>query len=150
MQAVPEMPEEPVAIGATWLSETTAPMGRFGDMKCKITNKLVSVEKGIARLDQKMEFATDGLNLPGGMTIEVRDAMGYSLIDLSSGMAADSESSMTMVMGMPQGMNPAMSSPGPFFQPNNKLAYTGEDKQKHPTLRITDKNGERIIRAQTR
>jgi hypothetical protein len=32
----------------------------------------------------------------------------------------------------------------PFFQPNNKLAYTGDDRQKHPTLRITDKNDGRI------
>ena len=34
-------------------------------------------------------------------------------------------------------MEPTFSQ---FFQSNNKLAYTGEDKQKHPTLRITDKN----------
>ena len=132
MQAVPEMPEEPVAIGATWLSETTAPMGRFGDMKCKITNKLVSVEKGIARLDQEMEFATDGLNLPGGMTIEVRDAMGYSLIDLSSGMAADSESSMTMVMGMPQGMkmNMAMKTTMKRVDPAAEAAATKQTEAK--------------------
>jgi hypothetical protein len=38
-------------------------------------------------------------------------------------------------------MEPTFSQ---FFQSNNKLAYTGEDKQKHPTLRITDKNDECI------
>jgi hypothetical protein len=28
----------------------------------------------------------------------------------------------------------------PFFDSNNELAYTGDDKKKHPTLRITDKS----------
>ena len=131
MQAVPEMPDEPVAIGATWLSETNAPVGRFGDMKCKITNKLVSVEKGIARLDQKMEFATDALNLPGGMTIEVRDATAYTMVDLSSGMTADSETSMSMVMSMPQGMkmNMAMKTTMKRVDPAAEAAAKKDAKQ---------------------
>ncbi len=79
-----------------------------------------------------MEFATDGLNLPGGMTIEVRDAMGYSLIDLSSGMAADSESSMTMVMGMPQGMkmNMAMKTTMKRVDPAAEAAATKQTEAK--------------------
>jgi hypothetical protein len=32
----------------------------------------------------------------------------------------------------------------PFFDSNNELAYTGDDKKKHPTLRITDKSDGRI------
>jgi hypothetical protein len=125
------MPDEPVAIGATWLSETNAPVGRFGDMKCKITNKLVSVEKGIARLDQKMEFATDALNLPGGMTIEVRDATAYTMVDLSSGMTADSETSMSMVMSMPQGMkmNMAMKTTMKRVDPAAEAAAKKDAKQ---------------------
>jgi hypothetical protein len=32
----------------------------------------------------------------------------------------------------------------PFYESNNELAYTGDDKKKHPTLRITDKSDSRI------
>jgi len=32
----------------------------------------------------------------------------------------------------------------PFYESNNELAYTGDDKKKHPTLRIIDKSDGRI------
>jgi len=97
-QSVPQMPEEPVAIGHEWTTEMPMPMGQMGKLKCTVTNKLVSVEKGLARIDQKLAFATDELELPGGMEISVGEASAFTVVDLSTGMAHDSNSSVTMVM----------------------------------------------------
>lgn len=109
-QSVPQMPEEPVAIGHEWATEMPMPMGQLGKMKCTITNKLASVEKGLARIDQKLTFATDELKLPGGMEMSVGDASAFTVVDLSTGLPHDSNSSVAMVMsGGPANMKMTMT-----------------------------------------
>jgi Family of unknown function (DUF6263) len=108
-QSTPQLPEESVAIGHEWTTEMPMPMGQMGKLKCTITNKLVSVEKGLARIDQKLAFATDELKLPGGMEMSVGEASGFTVVDLSTGLAHDSSNSVTMVMsGGPTNMKMTM------------------------------------------
>lgn len=108
-QAVPTMPEEPVAIGESWTTNMDMPMGQLGTLKCKVANKLISVEKGLARMDQTYEFSTEGLQLPGGMNMQVEAGAGFTVVDLSSGLPADSASEITLSMvGGPGGMEMRM------------------------------------------
>ncbi len=108
-QAVPHLPEAPIEIGHEWTTQMPMPMAQLGSLECSIKNKLISVEKGLARIEQQFAFATDGLKLPGGMTMSVEGATGFTVVDLATGLPHDSGNTMTMVMsGGPTNMKMTM------------------------------------------
>lgn len=110
-QCVPEFPDQPIAIGESWVTEMKMPMGQMGDIHCKITNRLVEVEKGKAKLDQAYEFDTKDVQLPGGMQLKVDKGTGWTLLDLALGLPLDSQSTIEMSMtgGPGGGMNMQMA-----------------------------------------
>lgn len=103
-QSVPEFPDQPIAVGESFVTEMAMPMGQMGEIHCKITNKLVEVKQGEAKLEQTYEFDTKNVQLPGGMQLKVDKGTGYSVIDLAVGLPHDSQSVIEMSMaGGPQG-----------------------------------------------
>jgi hypothetical protein len=93
-QSVPELPDQPVAIGESW--ETTKPlqMAQFGEAQAKVVNKLTEVSGGHARIDMQLTIDTSNLQMPGGGKFKFEKAGGYTVVDFATGAPIDGESTM--------------------------------------------------------
>lgn len=109
-QFVPMFPDQPIAIGEAWTTELELPMGQLGKAVCSIANKLVAVDKGVARIEQSYTIDTSSVQLPGGTKMESEGGSGFTSIDLATGYPVDSENRMTMrVQGGPGGLSMQMT-----------------------------------------
>lgn len=93
-------PEGPIAVGETWQTKLDVPMQQMGTMTATVTNKLLAVDGDVVRLAMTMAFDTSKLELPGTMTMKVKDASGTMTVSLKSPQPLESTSTMTMEMGM--------------------------------------------------
>jgi len=102
-QSFPEFPAEPVAIGGTWKTTSTQAVGQAGEMQIEVTNKLVAVEGGKAKIEQTLKVDTSKLQMPGGMQVTVSDAAGQCIVDAATGVAQSMNSGMKTDMSGEQG-----------------------------------------------
>ncbi|MGE3174946.1 MAG: DUF6263 family protein [Planctomycetota bacterium] len=93
-QNVPELPDQPVAIGESWQTTTEMPMGPTGNAKVTVTNTLMEVGGGRARIRQVMSVDVDDLKVPGGGQMQMDKAEGFTVLDLATGMPIESEMQM--------------------------------------------------------
>ena len=89
------LPEEPVAIGATWQEEVSMSVGPMGKSKVRTKCELQKVEGGKATLGLEMQMDLGDTKMPGGMKMQIEQASGTSIIDLSGWLP---EGTMDMVM----------------------------------------------------
>lgn len=88
------LPEEPVAIGATWEDERSVSMG-VGKSTMKVQYELLKVADGKATLGEVLRMDLSDLKMPGKMKVEVEEASGTAIVGLSSWIP---EGTMHMVM----------------------------------------------------
>jgi hypothetical protein len=75
------LPDEPVAVGATWETEVATPKGSVGEGKMKVKSKLIEVVGSKARIEW-MQTDTDGIDVPGGGNLALK-MRGTVTIDLA-------------------------------------------------------------------
>lgn len=109
-QSIMTWPQEPIAVGGTWVSEYDMPMGQMGKGKAKVTNKLIGVKDNVATLEQTTELTIDSKGMPPGMKLEVTKATGSAKIDLRAAMPLEmiSDIEMKMVGGADSPMDMTM------------------------------------------
>jgi hypothetical protein len=98
-QAVAAWPEQPVGVGDTWQTDMAMPMQAMGELKIKITNKVVAIAAGKVDLDVKMDVDASDVKMPGGMAMTVTKAEGKSKTAFDSMMPIESTQTMVMEMG---------------------------------------------------
>jgi hypothetical protein len=98
-QGFTALPQDAIAIGDTWKSNTEIAMGQMGDVKTEVTNKLLGVEGPVASIEQKLAMDTSTAKVPGNMKLDVTKSEATIKLDLKSGMPAESTQLMEMTMG---------------------------------------------------
>lgn len=109
-QSVPELPEQPIAVGGKWSTELSVGTGQMGAMKVRIDNELATVEGRLARLEQVMTIDPASAKLPAGVVLTSERAQGFTVIDLATGMPQDSQMELVMKVqgGGPQPIDVTM------------------------------------------
>ena len=130
-QTVTQLPDHPIAVGETWKVPQTTEMGELGEMKSETTYKLIAITKDFITLSQTMSFDLDGVQIPGGASLDEMRAIGTSKIDLRTGMPAEMDLTMTTKMGGPMTMVMTMKQTmKPAKKPAAKSAKEGDAKDK--------------------
>ncbi len=123
-QSFTTLPADPIAVGESWTTTRTMPMGQMGTMQTKVTNKLIEVKDNVVTIELKMEMDRAGSKLMPGMKVELIKAEGVAKIDLRNGMPVD----MTMDLNMKMGEVMTMSIRESTKQVEAPAAKTGEAK----------------------
>ncbi len=110
-QSIMTWPQDPIAVGSTWVTEYDMPMGQMGKGKAKVTNKLVEVKDHVATVETTTELTVDATGMPPGLKLEVTKATGSAKIDLRAAMPLEmvSDMEMKMVGGADSPMNLSMT-----------------------------------------
>ncbi|MGE3174947.1 MAG: hypothetical protein AB7O97_20130 [Planctomycetota bacterium] len=109
-EIVPELPDEPVAVGETWRTAVYMPVPVLDRPRVVIENTLVAVGDGRARIrqvvvsDADAERAADE-SVPVSVQVE-----GVLVLDLATGMPAESEVRFTLRETSPDALAPATQS----------------------------------------
>ncbi len=92
------LPEDPVAVGETWEEDTKLSMPQLGEMRTKVTHKLVKLEDSKAYIEQAMQVQIDMDDMPllGGMKFATDACNGSLVVDLATGQIVECTMSMTM------------------------------------------------------
>ncbi len=142
-QAVPELPDQPIAIGDTWETQQVFSSGQAGGMTVKIVNRLAEVGDGRARIDQSLTVIPDAGKMPAGASLTADAASGTTQIDLATGMPIESRMSIAMHVkgspGAPMDMQMTMSVRVAKIDAPAPKAADGNDAKKAEPKADTDK-----------
>ena len=98
--SIMQLPENPVAIGETWETTQSLPMGQGGKINAKSVNELVAVDDKFFTVKTKMVIDLDSAEMPPGGEIQKFEGAGVSKIDRRTGMPAELDMTMKMKMVM--------------------------------------------------
>jgi hypothetical protein len=101
-QAMPQLPEAPVAIGESWETSAEMRMGKYGSGQVKIVNRLAAVEGDSLRIDQEMQLDLGKPALPGGGRLQAGKCTGSTLVHPATGSLGEAtmDSALTATGGM--------------------------------------------------
>lgn len=90
----PELPENPVATGDQWQTQTAMPLRQSGSTTITVDNRLDAVQEQRAAVQQTLHVDLQKLELPTDVVVEVPLAEGKYVLDLQSGAVAEVTTTM--------------------------------------------------------
>lgn len=90
------LPKDPIAVGETWTHEQRYPMGPAGEMKAKLTHKLVAVKGRVATVETSMEIDTSAVKIPGGVKLVADKSTGAFEVSLDDGLPISGHTEMVL------------------------------------------------------
>lgn len=95
-QGLPQLPEEPVALGAGWDTRVPLALGQGGSGDVKVTSRLDRIDGAKAFLTQQLDIDTS--RLPAGAKVAVQKAAGSTVLDLAAGRLVESRTDLEMTV----------------------------------------------------
>ncbi|MEC7584337.1 MAG: DUF6263 family protein [Planctomycetota bacterium] len=98
-QTFTELPTDPVAIGETWMTKESLPVGQMGTPEAKVTNTLLAVSATTIIISKTYDLDPSKVQPAPGMEASAFKASSQITIDRASGTPTDMVMNLTMTAG---------------------------------------------------
>jgi len=102
-QFMAELPEEPVAVGASWQTTMQQAMGNMGKINLTVDNTLLSLDGNDAKIGQVIKMEEDESGDDTAVDATVKSAKGELSLDLGTGLPKEAKMAMEMDIVAEQG-----------------------------------------------